>query len=71
MQKHLQLGRPIELILCSFCGRYIRMTKSGVFRRHMIAKGNVCPGSWMNTSQQWAAIQEKYASIAKGEKHAD
>lgn len=32
--------------ICKDCGRKIRLTRFGLFRRHVYPKGVVCSGSW-------------------------
>jgi hypothetical protein len=40
---HRQIAR---FEICNSCGRKIRLTRHGLFRRHIFPKGVVCAGSW-------------------------
>lgn len=45
---------------CAECNRTITLIKhSRKFRRHMIRRGEVCPGSWMSSSDVSVAVAER------------
>jgi hypothetical protein len=45
---------------CAECKREITLIKhSGAFRRHMIRRGEICPGSWKLPSDVSFAVAER------------
>jgi hypothetical protein len=45
---------------CAECKREITLIKhSGAFRRHMIRRGEVCPGSWKSPNDVSVAVAER------------
>lgn len=53
-RRAIQLFKP-----CPICGRKIRLTRHGSFRRHIYPKGVVCDGSWQYPHKQEEALRRK------------